>query len=112
MPDSHAPGGDREDRSPARPDSFAGDFSRTLNAAGAMQTIYDPLTTQSTGTAFTRTPFPDARVPLDRQSKVGRNMVGFYPLPNRAGDTAARSVSPRAGPKKRAATASRSAPTQ
>lgn len=69
----------------------AGDFSRTRAANGNLVTIFDPATTAAaaTGTGFVRTPFPDAIVPLDRQSKVARNMVGFYPLPNRAGDTAA-----------------------
>ena len=66
-----------------------GDFSRTRAANGNLVTIFDPLTTTNTGTAFTRTPFPNATVPADRQSKVGRNLVGFYPLPNRLGDTAA-----------------------
>lgn len=66
-----------------------GDFSRSRAANGNLVTIFDPLTTTNTGTAFTRTPFPNATVPADRQSKVGRNLVGFYPLPNRPGDTAA-----------------------
>ena len=66
-----------------------GDFSRSRAANGNLVTIFDPLTTTNTGTAFTRVPFPNAIVPADRQSKVGRNLVGFYPLPNRPGDTAA-----------------------
>ena len=66
-----------------------GDFSRSRAANGNLVTIFDPLTTTNTGTAFTRAPFPNAIVPADRQSKVGRNLVGFYPLPNRPGDTAA-----------------------
>jgi hypothetical protein len=66
-----------------------GDFSRSRAANGNLVTIFDPVTTTNTGTAFTRAPFPNAIVPADRQSKVGRNLVGFYPLPNRPGDTAA-----------------------
>jgi len=65
----------------------AGDFSQTRIANGSLVTIYDPLTTTSTGTGFVRTPFPNATVPADRQSRVGRNLVGFYPQPNRAGET-------------------------
>ncbi|MFN0103902.1 MAG: carboxypeptidase regulatory-like domain-containing protein [Bryobacteraceae bacterium] len=67
----------------------AGDFSRTRAANGNLVTIYDPLTTTAAGTGFVRTPFPDARVPLERQSKTGRNLVAFYPQPNRTGETAA-----------------------
>ncbi|MBI2690060.1 MAG: TonB-dependent receptor [Acidobacteria bacterium] len=66
-----------------------GDFSRTRAANGNLVTIFDPLTTVSSGTGFVRSPFPGAIVPPDRQSKVGRNLVGFYPLPNRAGETSA-----------------------
>ena len=64
-------------------------LSVLAEANGNLVTIFDPLTTESTGTGFTRTPFPGAIVPGERQSKVGRNLVGFYPQPNRAGDTAA-----------------------
>lgn len=67
----------------------AGDFSRTRAANGNLVTIFDPLTTEFNGTNFTRLPFPGALIPADRQSKTGRNFAGFYPLPNRTGDTAA-----------------------
>ncbi|MFN9265896.1 MAG: carboxypeptidase regulatory-like domain-containing protein [Acidobacteriota bacterium] len=67
----------------------AGDFSRSRAPNGNLVTIFDPLTTEFTGTSFTRMPFPGAIVPANRQSPVGRNLAAFYPLPNRTGDTAA-----------------------
>jgi len=67
----------------------SGDFSRTRVANGNLINIYDPLSTTEVNGLFQRTPFPGAVIPLDRQSKVARNMVGYYPMPNRTGDTAA-----------------------
>lgn len=67
----------------------AGDFSRSRAPNGNLVTIFDPLTTEFNGATFTRTPFPNAIVPADRQSRVGRNFAAFYPLPNRPGETAA-----------------------
>ena len=67
----------------------AGDFSKTRASNGNLVTIYDPVATSVVNGASVRTPFPGAVIPLDRQSKVARNMVSYYPLPNRTGDTAA-----------------------
>lgn len=58
-----------------------GDFSRTLNSAGALQTIYDPLTTQADGS---RSPFSGNIIPGARIDTVGRNIAATYMLSNKA----------------------------
>ncbi len=55
-----------------------GDFSQTLNNAGNMLTIYDPLSV-ATGD---RTPFPGNIIPGSRIDTVGRNIAATYMLPN------------------------------
>jgi hypothetical protein len=59
-----------------------GNFSQTLNSAGAPLTIYDPLTTQADGS---RTPFPGNIIPSNRIDSVGRNIAATYMLPNKTG---------------------------
>lgn len=60
----------------------AGDFSKTVNAAGAAVIMYDPTTTRagSAGTLM-RDPFPGNVIPGNRINAVGNNLVKFYPLP-------------------------------
>ncbi|HYP05711.1 MAG TPA: TonB-dependent receptor, partial [Bryobacteraceae bacterium] len=58
-----------------------GDFSQTLNSAGALLTLYDPLTTQADGS---RSPFPGNVIPPNRIDTVGRNIAATYMLPNKA----------------------------
>jgi hypothetical protein len=64
-----------------------GDFSQTFNRDGSLQTIYDPASTivAPNGTA-TRTAFPGNVIPTSRFDKIGANVAGIYPLPNRPGD--------------------------
>jgi len=59
-----------------------GDFSRSFlsGTAGAVQTVYDPLTTQSNGA---RQPFAGNLIPGNRINTIGRNIVGHYPAPTR-----------------------------
>ncbi|MBI4909050.1 MAG: carboxypeptidase regulatory-like domain-containing protein [Acidobacteria bacterium] len=64
-----------------------GDFSRTLTAAGALISVYDPTTTVAQGTGFVRTAFPGNVIPASRQDPVARNVIKYYPAANRAGDT-------------------------
>ncbi|MDQ6664572.1 MAG: TonB-dependent receptor, partial [Acidobacteriota bacterium] len=66
---------------------LAGDFSQTLNAAGKLVQIYDPLTRQTgpNGTAV-RTPFPGNVIPADRIDPVARAFSKFWPAPNTSGD--------------------------
>jgi hypothetical protein len=66
-----------------------GDFSQTLNAAGAPVLIYDPLTSRPnpdvTG-QFLRTPFASNLIPANRFDPVARNILKFIPPPNAAGN--------------------------
>lgn len=64
-----------------------GDFSRSLNTAGAQRTIYDPWTTQVTGATASRTPFPGNIIPSDRIDPVARTFIADLWKPNRAGDS-------------------------
>ena len=45
-----------------------GDFSQTLNTRGALDTIYDPFSTITSGSAVTRTPFPNNIIPSSRMT--------------------------------------------
>lgn len=58
-----------------------GDFSRTVNSAGARITIYDPLT------GSPRTPFAGNLIPQQRISPVAAKMLQFYPAPTNAAVT-------------------------
>src|SRR5437870_806782 len=66
-----------------------GDFSRTVSSAGAAITIYDPATTTRSGAAFIRQAFPGNLIPATRIDPVARNVMKYYPLPNRAPDNPA-----------------------
>lgn len=88
--------GDYEGRRQGSPTNFqgtvptalqrAGDFSQTLSQTGAHVTIYDPLTTTTTGTTSTRTAFPNNVIPSSRMDPVGKAVMGYYPLPTSAGN--------------------------
>ena len=54
----------------------AGDFSETLNQQGRLIPIHDPA---SAG----RTPFPGNVIPASRLDPVARNLLPYFPLPNR-----------------------------
>lgn len=56
----------------------AGDFSQSLTAKGALQTIYDP-------TVNPRVPFANNIIPKSRLDPVGLALASYYPLPNIAG---------------------------
>ncbi|MEO8596815.1 MAG: TonB-dependent receptor [Candidatus Solibacter sp.] len=62
----------------------SGDFSKSLSRTGngALQLLYDPLTTTPDGA---RQVFPGNVVPGDRLSNVGLKMASYYPAPNVAG---------------------------
>lgn len=65
-----------------------GDFSRTLNVAGAPRTIYDPMTTvldPETG-AVTRTPFTGNRIPSNRIDTSAAKLMGYVWKPNNPGE--------------------------
>jgi hypothetical protein len=66
-----------------------GDFSQTLNQAGALVTIYDPTTTRpdpARAGQSIRTPFAGNIVPASRIEPIARKLISYYPQPNAAGD--------------------------
>jgi hypothetical protein len=60
-----------------------GNFSQTKAKGGALNVIYDPLTTVCGGSpnTCTRTPFAGNIIPSDRLNKVGLNIASTYVLP-------------------------------
>lgn len=57
-----------------------GNFSQSFTKGGALQTIYDPLSTNlSTGA---RTPFANNIIPASELSQAGLQLASYYPLPN------------------------------
>jgi outer membrane receptor protein involved in Fe transport len=69
----------------------AGDFSQTFDRTGRLDVVYDPATTRpdpSRPGSYIRTPFAGNVIPADRINGISTNVVKFYPLPNRVGDTA------------------------
>ncbi len=67
-----------------------GDFSKLADATGKPILIYDPATTRAnpSGNGFLRDAFPGNIVPANRIDPVSKNILKFYPLPNRAPDNA------------------------
>ena len=66
------------------PDQRSGDFSKTFNNAGQLNTIYDPNTGRSVNGTWVRDPFPGNIIPANRIDPVGAKMAATYPLPNQA----------------------------
>ena len=75
-----------------------GDFSKSLNSAGKMYTIYDPLTIQPNpafkptaavtmaNLQYLRTPFAGNVVPQNRMEPIALRVLQDVPLPNQPGD--------------------------
>jgi hypothetical protein len=63
----------------------AGDFSQSRYTNGALQTLYDPLTTviNSSG-AYTRQAFPGNVIPASRVNPIGLKLASYYPSPNQS----------------------------
>jgi hypothetical protein len=59
------------------PEMFNGDFSAWRTASGALSPIYDPATTRANpnGPGFIRDPFPGNVIPLDRFSRISREVL-------------------------------------
>jgi Carboxypeptidase regulatory-like domain/TonB dependent receptor/TonB-dependent Receptor Plug Domain len=70
-------------------EQMAGDFSKTLTAAGQLRNIYDPFSTTPDPARpgqFLRTVFPGNRIPANRIDPVAANVLKFYgPKPNLPG---------------------------
>ena len=65
----------------------AGDFSKTVTSNGAPIIIYDPDTTVANPAipgAYIRTPFPGNVIPTARITRLGANVINYFPLPNRS----------------------------
>ena len=67
-----------------------GDFSQMLTATGALRTIYDPWTTETSadGRTITRTPFAGNRIPASMQDPIARKYMDNLWKPNRPGSGA------------------------
>ncbi|MGH9854448.1 MAG: TonB-dependent receptor domain-containing protein, partial [Blastocatellia bacterium] len=67
-----------------RAPELGGDFSNIRTAAGALVTIYDPLTTgpNPSGAGSIRQVFPGNRIPDNRIDPVARNASKFFPASN------------------------------
>lgn len=67
-----------------------GDFSKLADATGKPIIIYDPATTRAnpSGNGFLRDPFLGNIIPANRLDPVSKNILKFYPLPNRTPDNA------------------------
>lgn len=64
-----------------------GDFSQTLDRAGAAFQIADPLTTAATASGGqARTLFPGGRIPASRINPIAANVIKRYPDANGLGD--------------------------
>ena len=61
-----------------------GNFSQSINAAGAMNVIYDPSSTQTSadGSTITRTPFAGNIIPSNRQDPIAVKYLGALWKPN------------------------------
>ncbi len=68
----------------------AGDFSQLFDSGGRQIPIYDPNTTVANpnGTGFIRQQFPGNIIPASRIDPVSKNILNYYPLPNRTPDNA------------------------
>ena len=66
-----------------------GDFSNSLNSKGGLRTIYDPFTTQITGSnTSTRTAFTNNVIPTNRLDPTAQRMIATLWEPNQPGDNA------------------------
>jgi len=64
-----------------------GDFSETRNSSGQLITVYDPLTTRASGSAYVRDPFPGNVIPANRLDPISQQLLKYYPLPTNGGAT-------------------------
>lgn len=60
-----------------------GDFSETFNSAGRLINIYDPASTRVENGRTVRDPFAGNAIPANRFDAVARQLVEYWPQPNR-----------------------------
>ena len=65
-----------------------GNFSRTINNAGATKLIYDPWTTQTSGSTVTRMPFANNTIPRAQMDPTSLRFLQDVWAPNLPGDNA------------------------
>jgi hypothetical protein len=63
-----------------------GDFSQQKNTQGALDTIYDPWTTQTNGSTVTRQPFAGNVIPASRIDPIASKVMAGLWQPNAIGD--------------------------
>jgi len=61
-----------------------GDFSGLINSAGVLQQLYDPNTTQSRENNYSRLPFSNNQIPLNRISPLAKTLLAATPAPTSA----------------------------
>ena len=69
----------------------SGDFSQTYDRTGRLDVIYDPSTTRpdpNNPGHYLRDAFAGNIIPAQRINAISANVVKYYPLPNRVGQTA------------------------
>jgi len=81
-------------RTVAIPEERTGDFSQTVDSAGAPLPVYDPNSTRPNpnfdpsravseeNLQFVRDPFPMNRIPVNRMDPIATRSVALYPVPN------------------------------
>ena len=65
-----------------------GDFRNARDRNGNQIVIYDPLTTRANpnGSGYIRDAFPNNVIPADRIHPISRNVMSYWPDPNRPGE--------------------------
>lgn len=63
-----------------------GDFSGVFTASGALQTIYNPLTTQCSNGVCTRQAFAGNIIPAGMINPIAKAVLGYIPPPNAEGN--------------------------
>jgi hypothetical protein len=61
-----------------------GDFSGLVNSAGVLQQLYDPNSTQGAANQYSRLPFPNNQIPVQRISPLAKTLLAATPTPTSA----------------------------
>jgi len=61
-----------------------GDFSGLINNQGILQQLYDPNTTQGAAMQYSRLPFSNNQIPINRISPLAKTLLAATPLPTSA----------------------------